>query len=83
MTMKLGDIVVMRNIYGAFDEFILGEVISDVVWKGEDFHLVSQFLFLHYFTLFLSILTKNRFQEWEKWEFALCIGIISMHPTAS
>ena len=41
MKMKIGDIVVVRNIYGGASEYILGEVISDVVWISGDKHMVK------------------------------------------
>jgi len=40
LSMKLGDICVIRNIYGGAAEYILGEVISGVIWKISDFHKI-------------------------------------------
>ena len=42
LVMKVGDIVVIRNIYGGASEYILGEIVSDVIWKGNDFHHVRK-----------------------------------------
>jgi len=36
--MRIGDIIVMRNIYRGKSEYVLGEVISDVEWHDEHSH---------------------------------------------
>lgn len=44
--MKIGDIVVLRQLYDDPKEYIIGEVVSDVMWKPEEFHQVPTLLLI-------------------------------------